>query len=201
MEKQDLIKILLGLDSSYGKFTKIKILKELKKLKRCNTYELSLRINNSHTHIKKFLDWLQKINLVEYEVENFIVEYTNKRNYNRRIWKLTEVGESLVEELDNINFNIAPNIFYSFLNNKIRSSEKYKKWREEVLKLNNYSCKICGDKGESIQAHHIIEFSEILEKNKIDSFEKALLCDELFDINNGECLCSYHHLEKHNPSK
>ena len=27
--------------------------------------------------------------------------------------------------------------------------------------------------------------------------EEAKRCEELFDVNNGECLCSYHHQEKH----
>jgi len=53
----------------------------------------------------------------------------------------------------------------------IRKSNKYKKWRNAVLKKNNYICQITGKTGTNLEAHHIINFSSYKEKR--------------FHINNG----------------
>lgn len=58
--------------------------------------------------------------------------------------------------------------------NKLRMSRKYRKWRESVLKRDNYTCKCCLAK-HRLQAHHIKQFNKYL--------------DVRYDINNGITLC------------
>jgi predicted transcriptional regulator len=200
MENKEMQTIAFKLDSEKGRVTKLRILRLLKE-EKLNAHIICRKLNiSSYSHISKFLNQLYSLFLVDY-IE--IVCSNEYINYKKKEWFLTELGIEFVNEFKDLSLNIdiTPKMFKEKLKRQIRSSEQYKKWREEVLKLGNYCCKTCGEKGESIQAHHLIEFSDIIEKNKIDSFEKALLCEELFDVNNGECLCSYHHLEKHNPLK
>lgn len=65
---------------------------------------------------------------------------------------------------------------------KKRLTYKYRKWRENVLIRDDYTCKHCGTKIE-LEVHHIKKFSE---------FE-----DERYEINNGVTLCKQCHMELH----
>lgn len=43
---------------------------------------------------------------------------------------------------------------------KLRTQEKYKKWRKNVFERDNYTCQECGDnQGGNLQAHHIKPFA------------------------------------------
>lgn len=68
-------------------------------------------------------------------------------------------------------------------NKKDRCSVKYKKWRDDVLKRDEYKCFFCGSKN-NLHVHHIHKFSK---------FE-----NERTDIDNGLTLCCkcHHNLHK-----
>jgi len=68
---------------------------------------------------------------------------------------------------------------------KVRQTNEYKEWRENVFKRDNYICQCCGDnKGGNLNAHHILNFSDYIELR--------------FDVNNGITLCDKcHNLNKH----
>ncbi len=81
---------------------------------------------------------------------------------------------------------------------KIRNSKKNKDWRNSVFKRDKYSCVECWDKKWwNLISHHIKEFSLIMKENNIDTFEKAISCYELWDINNWVTLCEECHKKKH----
>ena len=67
--------------------------------------------------------------------------------------------------------------------------------RENVYIRDNFTCQECGvrsgnGKAVYLEAHHCrISFSEIMNKYKITTIEEAVLCPELWDINNGLTLC------------
>lgn len=65
---------------------------------------------------------------------------------------------------------------------RIRKSEPYKLWRQEVFKKAGFKCEDCG-KGGYLEAHHIKLFSE---------YPKGRL-----DINNGKALCKKCHRKIH----
>lgn len=72
----------------------------------------------------------------------------------------------------------------------IRQNNKYKAWRNDVFARDNFVCTECGASKCYIEAdHYPMKFSEILDTNTIKSLKAALLCEELWDINNGRTLC------------
>lgn len=79
------------------------------------------------------------------------------------------------------------------LMNRIRHSLEYRLWRSDVFTRDNFTCQECGKKGGHLEAHHIKKFSKIIKENNIKTFEEAMLCEELWNINNGETLCDVCH--------
>lgn len=77
----------------------------------------------------------------------------------------------------------------SSLGKQIRNTNEYRKWRFEVYKRDDFICQLCGVKGGKLNADHIRAFSIIMEKHKIDSVQRALICADLWDIANGRTLC------------
>ena len=77
------------------------------------------------------------------------------------------------------------------INEQIRKSFNYRQWRSDVFMRDNYTCQICGKRGNGrIEAdHHIKQFSLILKGYNIKTLEDAENCEELWNINNGRTLC------------
>ncbi len=84
---------------------------------------------------------------------------------------------------------------------QIRNCFKYRQWRSDVYTRDNWICQGCNTKGGELNAHHIKEFSLILEEYNIETMEQAELCDELWNINNGITLCESCHKEIHKVKK
>lgn len=82
----------------------------------------------------------------------------------------------------------------------IRDSPKYKEWREKIFKRDNYKCFFKCD-NKKLVAHHIVLFKVIIEKYKINSYEDAINCKELWDTNNGLTVCNTCHNEIHSESQ
>ena len=76
----------------------------------------------------------------------------------------------------------------SSLQDKIRKSDKYSAWRLSIFVRDNFTCP-CGQVGRKLVADHIKPFALILQENKIKTFEEALVCEDLWDTNNGRTLC------------
>jgi endogenous inhibitor of DNA gyrase (YacG/DUF329 family) len=76
---------------------------------------------------------------------------------------------------------------------KIVNCSKYKKWRKSIFDRDNYTCRVCGQRGGKLEAHHLKRFSLFLSEYNIRSLDNALNCKELWDINNGETLCKFCH--------
>lgn len=61
-----------------------------------------------------------------------------------------------------------------------------------------WTCQDCGKVGGDIHAHHnIITFADIMQQNQIDSVEKAVQCEMLWNIENGITLCKKCHKNRH----
>ena len=86
----------------------------------------------------------------------------------------------------------------SALGKQIRSSLKYRKWRENVYKRDNYTCRFCKKRGIKLEPHHIKSLSYILIINDIRTIEEAIKCPEIWDIKNGIALCKKCHSETDN---
>lgn len=72
---------------------------------------------------------------------------------------------------------------------QIRTCEKYIEWRTNVYKRDLYICQECNKNNKNLNAHHIKELSLIIKENNIITFEQALNCPEIWDLNNGKTLC------------
>lgn len=77
----------------------------------------------------------------------------------------------------------------SELRSLVGITPKYKKWRKEVFKRDNYTCQICKKRGGNIEADHRKPFSIIVKEHNIKTVEEALVCDELWKLSNGRTLC------------
>ncbi len=83
------------------------------------------------------------------------------------------------------------------LMSRIRHSDKYFNWRTQIFGRDNYTCQKCGERGSWLEAHHIKRFTDIIKENNIETFESAINCNELWDLDNGITLCkSCHELTK-----
>lgn len=78
---------------------------------------------------------------------------------------------------------------------QIRNMPEYSQWRLKVFKRDGFICQKCGkfSKGDA-QAHHKKSRSQIMAENNITTVEEALLCEELWDVENGDTLCEGCHL-------
>lgn len=73
---------------------------------------------------------------------------------------------------------------------QIRESLEYKKWREEILERDDYTCQKCGKKGNGdLHVDHIVPLAELLAVFKISSIKEAHNCKQVWDIKNGRTLC------------
>lgn len=79
----------------------------------------------------------------------------------------------------------------------IRESFEYREWIKKVFERDDFTCQECGARGTYLHAHHIKQFSQILEENNITTLEEARNCEELWDVNNGITFCKKCHRKKH----
>lgn len=75
------------------------------------------------------------------------------------------------------------------LSASVRTCMEYRQWKSDVFTRDDFTCQKCGERGVYLHAHHIRSFATIMTENDIKSKEQALLCEELWNINNGQTLC------------
>jgi len=83
----------------------------------------------------------------------------------------------------------------------VRKCFKYRQWRSDIFTRDNWTCVDCNIRGGVLKAHHLKTFAAILWEYKIKTLEEALLCEELWDINNGVTLCHKCHWDRHRKMK
>ena len=81
---------------------------------------------------------------------------------------------------------------------RIRNTTQYLKWRISVLKRDNFQCKIChislkDKRNLRLEVHHLKRFKDIVIQNNITTIKEALECQNLWNIDNGICVCSTCH--------
>jgi hypothetical protein len=80
----------------------------------------------------------------------------------------------------------------------VRKSMRYRDWRTAVYTRDNFTDQITGEpiNGRG-NAHHREPFSKIWEDNKIKTFEDAMKCDALWNIDNGVTMKNKTHNRYH----
>lgn len=79
------------------------------------------------------------------------------------------------------------------LRRRIEGTFKYRQWRSDVFTRDDFTCQNCGRRGGKLNVHHVKPFAYIMELNDIKTFEQAMDCEELWDINNGITCCKECH--------
>ena len=81
------------------------------------------------------------------------------------------------------------------LRHLIRESPQYYKWRDAVYARDGYKDVTTGESGSNniLNAHHIVSFADIIARNNITTFDRALMCEELWDVSNGITLTERNH--------
>lgn len=77
--------------------------------------------------------------------------------------------------------------------NLLRRCSRYNMWRQEIFKRDDFTCCICKIRGGKLQADHIEPFISILLRHKVETYEQAIECAELWDSTNGRTLCAECH--------
>jgi endogenous inhibitor of DNA gyrase (YacG/DUF329 family) len=84
------------------------------------------------------------------------------------------------------------------LYHEIRYCTKYYEWRNLIYERDNFCDWFSGVRGNgNLNAHHIIPFNFLLERNNITTFEQAMECEALWDINNGITMIDTNHNAYH----
>ena len=77
---------------------------------------------------------------------------------------------------------------------QIRTCFKYRQWRSDIFTRDDFTCAFCGKRGVHLEADHYPKpFTNIFHENGIKTFDQALECEELWNINNGRTLCTKCH--------
>jgi len=84
------------------------------------------------------------------------------------------------------------------LQERVRDSLNYSQWRESVLRRDSFTCRHCGKMGRSLHADHIEAFGLLLRKHNIMDIQSALVCADLWKLENGQTLCASCHWKTDN---
>lgn len=82
---------------------------------------------------------------------------------------------------------------FSSLFRRFRRSAKYKQWRTECYKRDDYTCQKCLHRGVELNVDHIKPFALIIMENHIQTIEELYQCSELWNLENGRTLCVFCH--------
>lgn len=107
-----------------------------------------------------------------------------------KTWKLSEKTKNKMREkkIGKRHWNWQGGI--SKISARIRNCFKYRQWRSDIFTRDDFTCIICEERGCYLEADHYPKlFSEIVKEYKIDCLDKALECEELWNMNNGRTLC------------
>jgi len=69
--------------------------------------------------------------------------------------------------------------------NRLRGQAKYKKWSRDIMERDNFTCQICGKRGGTLNAHHLLSFTDYAEYR--------------YEMWNGVTVCRKCHAKLHRP--
>jgi hypothetical protein len=75
------------------------------------------------------------------------------------------------------------------LHERIDGCEKNEFWKASVMARDNHRCRRCGSPNR-LMVLRIDMYEDILERNKLKTYEDVLNCPEVWSTNNGLTICS-----------
>lgn len=83
----------------------------------------------------------------------------------------------------------------------IRMLHKYKTWRSNIFKRDDFTCQMCLTRGGYLEAdHNPKRFIDIVREQNLLTIEDAIMCEELWNAK-GRTLCKKCHLTTYRLSK
>lgn len=79
------------------------------------------------------------------------------------------------------------------LQEAIRGSFKYQTWRKNILKRDGSKCLLCENNKELHVDHYPKTFLQLIMINRIENFNEAIGCEDLWELDAGRTLCSICH--------
>lgn len=149
-----------------------------------HSQDTKMRISNTLKNKKKSIEHKLHISLSKMGEKN--------PNYNR-VYSLEEkitIGDKFRQEKS----HFWKGGVTQFRKN-LRNCFLFVEWRDNVFNRDDYTCLNCGLRGNGVylHAHHIKPFSDILNEYNITTLDKAIACNQLWDIDNGVTLCKKCH--------
>lgn len=86
------------------------------------------------------------------------------------------------------------------LGNKIKRLTEYKNWGKMIFYRDKFCCRNCKEIGGKLSAHHLKSFAYLIHWNSVKNIKSAILCKDLWDLNNGVTLCTKCHKNTSNYS-
>jgi len=83
---------------------------------------------------------------------------------------------------------------YRTLRQNIMKLPEYYQWRKQIFKRDDYTCQICLKRGGELHADHIHPYIKIINENFISNLVEAILCADLWNLNNGRTICKQCHI-------
>jgi 5-methylcytosine-specific restriction endonuclease McrA len=75
------------------------------------------------------------------------------------------------------------------LREAIRKSHQHTMWRRSIFKRDDFTCVLCKKRGCNLEAHHLIPMRDIIRSNNIKTYDEAMACEDMFDLDNGVTMC------------
>lgn len=73
---------------------------------------------------------------------------------------------------------------------RIAVTRKYKEWRFEMFKRDDFTCQLCNTRGKKLNLdHHPIPMSKIIRDNNLKTLDDVFDCEQLWDTSNVRTLC------------
>lgn len=124
--------------------------------------------SNTYFH-KTIFKKLEDMEVIHFETKE-IIEKTIKLLEELEIFKFVDKGYTIKR-------------FWMGNGERNRSSKEYTEWRTSVFERDNYTCRYCGERGNKLNAHHILRWADCK--------------GERFNISNGITFCVECHKKIH----
>ena len=155
-----------------------------------NTYNID-RIFDYVTLKEMVLESLKKMLREEISRQHHLSQQQQQPIINQH--KMEE-EEAITEEDDDHNPNNNNSLPAPILKLRIRNTTKYLNWRIAILRRDGFRCQVCSasikdNKTMRLDIHHANTFNDMFKYNNITTIKQALECKEIWNLDNGVCLC------------
>ena len=128
-------------------------------------------------------------------MKKVVREELNRHSSQRRVnLNKTEEEDVVVIAGTNHLFDNDTILSPSLLKLRIRNTTEYLNWRIEILKRDNFKCRMCtasikNNKTLRLEVHHAKSFNDICKENNITTIKQTLACKQIWSLVNGISLC------------